>query len=367
MSAPARDRVLRQRLAVQRLTSDPWPDPAAAVGSLLAVQAQDAPLARYSVGMRVAGATDVDVRTAIDRAQVVRTHVLRPTWHVVAAEDLRWLLELTSAKVESGLGARYRRLQIDEGVIERAVHELRTVLADRQFLVRAEIGTAFRDVRIAHDNAQIGHLLMIAELRGVICSGPLRGNDHTYALVDEVIPHSRRRTRDEAVRELVQRFFAGHGPASVADLMRWTTLTQRDINPALADLAGELETLTVDGTALWFDPAVVPSDRGRHRRAFLLPTFDEAFLTYPRLNFPRSDGHPRGDDPHSFAEAGGGVVVCDRRDIGWWKRQALAGRDDVTVTIALTAELDGAQRTAVAAEAERLATFFDRRLHLALP
>jgi Winged helix DNA-binding domain len=360
-----RDRVLRQRLAVQRLTSPPLADPVDAVGLLLCAQAQDAPLARYSIGMRVAGATDADVRTAIDTGRIVRTHILRPTWHFVAAADLRWILELTSAKVESGLAARHRRLGIDERVIERALTELIGVLADRQFLGRREIATAFRDQRIATANDQVAHLMLIAELRGVVCSGPLRGADHTYALVEEVIPHARRRSRDEAARELVQRFFAGHGPASVADLMRWTTLTKSEIAAALDDLSDALDSVTVDGTPLWFDPAGVPAGRARVR-ALLLPTFDEAFLSYPQVNFPRVDGHPRGDDPHSFGEAGGGLIVCDRRDVGWWKRQALAGRDEMTVTLAMSDDLDEVRRRAVLERAHHLAAFFGRDLHLDL-
>ena len=112
--------------------------------------------------------------------------------------------------------------------------------------------------------------------------------------------------------------------------------------------------MEVAGEALWFDPDATARTRPA-RRAFLLPTFDEIHLSYPRLNFPRVEGHPRGGAPHSFAEAGGGLVLCDRRDAGWWKRQELKGRDHVTVTIALASGLDADQRAAVVAEAARLA------------
>jgi hypothetical protein len=159
----------------------------------------------------------------------------------------------------------------------------------------------------------------------------------------------------------VRRFFAGHGPAAVTDLTRWTTLTQAEIKPALADLADELDTVDIDGTTQWFDPTAVARARaGPH--AFLLPTFDEAFLTYPKLNFPRADGHPRGDGAHSFAEAGGGLVVVDGVDVGWWKRRELAGRDDIEVTLALASTLGDRQRASVLGAAQRLADFTGRRL-----
>jgi hypothetical protein len=357
----ARERTIRRRLAVQRLTSPGLPEVVDVVRLLLCSQAQDAPLARFSLGLRTAGATDETVRAAIDDGSVVRTHILRPTWHFVAAEDLRWLLELTSAKVESGMAARHRRLALTSAVVDRAMDELATILAGRRFLTRSAITAAFRDAGIATANDQVGHLILLAELRGLVASGPLRGREHAYALVDEVVAPTPRRERDEAVRELVRRFFAGHGPASVTDLTRWAKVTQTEVKAALADLAGQLESLDVDGTTLWFDPALDPGGRaGRH--AFLLPTFDEAFLSYPRVNFPRAVGHPRGADAHSFAEAGGGLVVCDGHDAGWWKRQELAGHDEITVRLALATDLDARQRAAVLGAAERLGAFAGRRL-----
>ena len=327
------------------------------------MQAQDAPLARFSIGMR-AGADDAAVRAAVDDGAVVRTHILRPTWHVVAAEDLRWILELTSSKVASGMAARHRQLGLTPPVVERAERELAAVLAGRHFLTRADLLRAFREAGLVQGGDQLAHLVMLAELRGLVCSGPLRDGVHTYALVDEVVaPTPARDDRAGAVRELVQRFYRGHGPASVADLVRWTTLTQADIRPALAELGDELATMEVAGETLWFDPHATARARPA-RRAFLLPTFDEVHLSYPRLNFPRVDGHPRGGAPHSFAEAGGGLVLCDRRDAGWWKRQELKGGDRVTVTIALASGLDGDQRAAIIAEAERLAAFTGRQLRL---
>jgi hypothetical protein len=360
MSA-ARERTISRRLAVQRLTSTGLPEVAQAVRLLLCVQAQDAPLARFSLGLRTAGATDATVRAAIDAGAIVRTHILRPTWHFVAAEDLRWLLALTSPKVEAGLAARHRRLQLTTPTVDRAMDELTTLLRGRRSLTRTAVTSAFREAGIATGTDQVGHLLLLAELRGLVCSGPLHGREHSYVLVDEVVPPAPSLDRAAAVRRLVRRFFAGHGPASVTDLTRWTSVTQAEIKPALADLAGELESLEVDGTTLWFDPSPVPRARPRPH-AFLLPTFDEAFLTYPRLNFPRAAGHPRGAAAHSFAEAGGGVVVHDGVDVGWWKRRELAGRDDVTVTLALDPGLRARDRSAIGRAAERLAAFAGRRL-----
>ena len=353
------DEVLRQRLVVQRLTSAPLADPVDVVRLLTCVQAQDAPLARFSVGMRSAGATDAAVRAALDAGRVVRTHILRPTWHIVAADDLRWILGLTSPKVESGMAARHRQLGLDDHALVARAHEaLASLLTGRCFMTRAEIAAAFGDAGLPSGGEQVGHLLLLAELRGLVCSGPLRGTTHSYGLVDELVAPAPAVDRDDAVRRLVLRFFAGHGPAAAKDLLRWTTLRLGEIRPALADLSDQLETMEIDGTTLWFDPSPAAASPAPER-AFLVPTFDEVFLTYPDLNFPRAASHPRGVEPYRFAEAGGGAVVCDRRDVGWWKRTD-AGRDAITVRLGLADSLDTEQRTSVIDAATRMTEFFDR-------
>jgi hypothetical protein len=119
----ARDRVVQRRLATQRLTSSPLGSPGEVVRMLTCVQAQDAPLSRFSLGLRCA-ADDAAVRRSIDAVDIVRTHILRPTWHYVAAEDLRWILSLTSAKVESAMAPRHRRLGLDDHTRVERAHRL---------------------------------------------------------------------------------------------------------------------------------------------------------------------------------------------------------------------------------------------------
>ena len=360
---PEADGVLRQRLSTQRLTAAPSPSVADTVALLTCVQAQDPALSRFSLGLRTT-ADDAGVRAAIDEGSIVRTHILRPTWHYVGAADLRWILAATSAKVESAMAARHRQLGVDDPTLVDRAHEvIASALSGRTFLARPQIASVLADHGLPNSGEQVGHLLLLAELRALVCSGPLRGNTHQYALVDEWVRPSPPLDRVDAVRELTRRFFAGHGPASVADLVRWTTLTQGDVKAALADLGGELTAVEVDGTPLWFDPMTTADERSDAPRAFLFPVFDEAYLSYARLNFPRLGAHPRGDQPHSFGEAGGGVVVVDRGDAGWWKRTN-AGADRVVVRRSLAGELSREQRGAVDEAAERLAAFSGRRLEV---
>lgn len=216
-------------------------------------------------------------------------------------------------------------------------------------LVRAEIGEA-----IGERGERLAHAIMLAELRGLVCSGPLRGPHHTYALVSERVPPTSPRDRDEALRELVHRFFAGHGPASVAHMARWVALTRAEIRGAMDD---RLHVVRAAGQELWFDPEFRARPRpGAAEHAFLLPVVDEAYLTYPGSNLPRTAGHPRGEAPHRFAEAGGGVVVCDLRDAGWWTRRVSGSR--MHVTPARAKGLDPRQRERIDAAAAALASAF---------
>jgi hypothetical protein len=137
-------RVLAQRLATQRLSSAPLPRAADAVRLLTCVQSQERDHAFYSVGMRARHSTCAGVRREHDEGAFLRTHILRPTWHFVAPEDLRWVLALTSPRVLSGQVGRHRQLGLDEpGRLDAGLSLLAELLAGRNHLTRAELGASF--------------------------------------------------------------------------------------------------------------------------------------------------------------------------------------------------------------------------------
>lgn len=355
---PRRDRAwaLRRRMLTQRLASAPAATAGDVVRTLLAVQCQDAPLAAWSLGLRSRAGTYAAVLAEQDTAAFVRTHVLRPTWHYVAAEDLRWLLELTSARIQSSMAARHRQLELDARTVDRGLGALGELLADRGALTRKQIGPLLAAQGLPGPGERVGHLLLLAELRGLVCSGPLAGREHTYALLEQTLPvvPDPPADRDEALGRLVGRFFSGHGPAGVGDLLRWAAVNKGEIRRGLDIVGDGLEHWELDGEAVWFDPATPPR-MSRPDRAHLLPTFDEVVLTYAHTGFPRPAGHPRGADRLSPAEAGGGMVVCDGHDVGTWKRTVRAAT--CTVDLELAPGLDDGRRAAVDAAAQRLADF----------
>ncbi len=345
------DEVIGQRLAAQHLTGPPAPTVVDAVRDSLAVQAQDPPLSRFSLGLRT-GADDAGVLASLDSGDILRTHVLRPTWHYVARDDLRWLLDLTSARVLSGMGSRHRTLGVDAPTIDRAVDVLQRELPGRA-LTRKQLGPLLPTTHHPRHGEVVGHLLLVAEQLALICSGPTRDGEHTYSLVDEVVASRAPRPREESVHTLVRRFVSGHGPTSLRDLTRWTNLTLTELRGSLR--SGEFEEIEVEGVTLWH-LAGAP-DHGVDG-AWLLPTFDEAFLSHDKPRFPRLPNHRLGSLHISAAEAGRGVVIVDGRDIGGFKRTVTRRRFGVRLQFGdgVTAR----DRASAVRAAERLGAHFGR-------
>lgn len=218
-------------------------------------------------------------------------------------------------------------------------------------LTRAELGH-----RLGTSGMTLVYQVMNAELEGLICSGPLRGAQHTYALMDERVPRERRRPGDLA--ELGRRFYVGHGPASVRDLARWASLTQTTAAEATEAAAPRLAALTVAGERLWFDPAG-PEPADAAYGALLLPLYDEMMLSYPAHGFPVAARHPHPAGEDLFV---GSVVRADE-NAGTWRRTVRGRTVAVEVALALG---HAAGRPAVTAAAESLAAFLGRRLDLTI-
>jgi Winged helix DNA-binding domain len=354
--------VRRQRLATQRLSAAGLRRGGDVVRLLTAVQSQDAPLAAWSLAMRMPGGTTYAGLLAEQSVGGwVRTHVLRPTWHLVAPEDLRWMQHATGPRVESSLAGRHRGLGLDGESMLQAFRVLERVLAGPTPHTRRDLRPAFAEAGLPTDVERLAHLLILAELLSLICSGPPRGAEHTYVLADETVPRGPLDdlVGEDAERELTRRFIAGHGPASDRDLARWSTLTLGQVRSALDDLSGELDHVDVDGHRLWFD-ARMPSRTSRAHPAYLLSTFDEVSLTYRDTGFPRRD--PSAPRARLLSEGGGGILVGGDEDVGVWKR--VVAPKAVRVTVWGDTPLDHAERDAISQAATAFGAFLERPLEL---
>lgn len=340
---------LRQmRMHAQRLAGEPFDSPEAMVRWHLAVQSQDYPGAKWGIGQRCAGVSDADLDRLFDDGAILRTHVMRPTWHFVLAEDLRWLLALTGPRVERGNAGRYRQLELDERTLARSVEIIAGALSGGHALTRDELRATLEASGITTAGQRMAHMLMHAELTSLICSGPRKGNKHTYALLDERVPPAPPKDRDEAVVELARRYLESHGPATPHDMAWWSGLTVTDCRRGIAALGDALEKVEIDGTTWWFFPpegsTAIPEPS-----VHLLPNFDEYYVGF-RNNEVAWDPaiRARYDTGREFWM--NHFVTLDGRIIGGWRRK-LARELLIQVVNPLGLDRDGQVAFAEAAEA----------------
>ena len=267
----------RLRLAAQRIEGSEFTTPADVVAWMLALQGQDLPGAKWSVGLRAPGSTLTDVDAALANGQIIRSWPMRGTLHLVPAVDIGWMLRLTGERTLRSLATRHRELGLDDATFGRAGKIATKVLEGGRSATRAELFQAFEAAGIVTAGQRGPHLIGQLHQTRQLCLGPMRGNDQAVVLLDEWVPHPRMLDREEALGEFVRRYFTSHGPATLRDFAWWTKLTVRDTTIGMALARKHLEELIVDDVSYWMAPGL--PDRAS-RRVHALPGFDEFLLGY---------------------------------------------------------------------------------------
>jgi Winged helix DNA-binding domain len=345
----------RRRMANSRLTGESFETPEEVVGWHLAMQAQEYGPAAWSVGQRSTGLVHADVEEAVVTGSIVRTHVLRPTWHFVARDDIRWLLAISGPRVQQGNAGRYRDLGLDERTRTRAEAAIVSALQGGVRLTRNEIGGVLDDAGIDREGQRLPYILMHCELEAVIGSGGLSGKQQTYALLDERVPKGRRVDRDDALVELARRYLGSHGPATVKDMNWWSGFTMADIRKALEMLGDEVRSETIDGVVFWSitgDEAPPPPARGAH----LLQTYDELVVGYTESRFHAQPGAEKARAAWGDRTYPSGLFLLNGRVGGHWRRTF--ERDAIAVEVNFYEEPKRGHRSAVEAAVADLGRFF---------
>lgn len=343
--------LLRHRLHNQHLTASSFRQPEEIVSHLVAMQAQVWDMAKWAIGLRVPDTTDAAVETAFNEGRILRTHVLRPTWHFVAPANLRWLLALSGPRVTAFNASMVRKMGLDRALFNRSNDVLTKALKGGNFLTRAQLQAALAEAGIRVEGQHLAYVVMQAELDGVLCSGPRIGKQFSYALLDERVPPAPARSRDEALAELTRRYFATRGPATAADFAWWSGLTLTDARRGVSMLPAEFERREIAGQACVLLPRELP-DVSLPQTTFLLPDYDEYGIAYKNREALFGDAHlaraGNGAMPHVFVV--GGVVA------GTWQRVD-AGRTVQVKTLPFR-PLDADQHRALEAAVERYRRFF---------
>jgi hypothetical protein len=243
------------------------------------MQAQDYTHAKWAVGLRIPGSTDADIEAAIDRGDIVRTHVLRPTWHFAAAEDIRWMLALSAPQVKAASASRERELGLDETLFKRTNTLIAKALEGGKQLTREELMAELAKSGIITDIHQATHIMFWAEQDAIVCNGSRRGKQLTYALLDERVPPAKMLARPDAIAELARRYFTSHAPASLADFQWWSGLRAADARAGLEAAQPFLVKEVVENQTFWLPNNFTPQ-KSKPLNLHLLPAFDEFLVSY---------------------------------------------------------------------------------------
>lgn len=315
--------VARWRLANQLVAPPSVGDAAGVVARLAAVQAQDLLPSAWSLAQRAGGLVQDRVSAELDAGAVLRTHLLRPTWHAVAPADIRWLLRATAPRVQRTNQALYRQRGLDEQVLAGTRRAVAAALADGRHRTRAELADVLSRAGYVLDGLGLGLAIMDAELEGVLVSGVAQGPRQTYALLDERAPGADGRTREEALAELARRYMVTRGPATVDDLAAWASLTLTEARAAVGAVAGELVRVEEDGVTWWHAPGEPPAV-GDGPRADLVQAYDELVMSYLRTRSAVTG------DTALLARGGGAplhwLLVDGRAAARWAYRRDARGR-----------------------------------------
>ncbi len=346
-----RTEIRRLRLAAQWIDASGPVTPDEVVRSMLAMQAQDLPGAKWSVGLRTPGYTLADVDKAFNDRKIVRSWPMRGTLHLVPAEDLGWMLGLTAARTVQSQAARHRQLGINDAAVGQAADVSAAIIGQLGGATRAELFTAFEQAGISTAGQRGVHLLGRLCQMQLLCQGPVQRDEQLFVLLDEWVPRPRRLETEEALGEFVLRYFTGHGPATLADFCRWTKLPLGAARTGLTRARSDLEKLEIGDRTLWMRVGLRES---APQTVHLLPGFDEMILGYA----DRSATLP-AEYAGAVVPGNNGVfqptVVVDGRVVGIWRRRRT--KPGVTVTPSLFRSLSVRERSALDDAANDYARF----------
>ncbi len=345
--------IAQSRLYHQQIANTRFKEPSQVVSWLGALQAQDYAGAKWSIGLRLPDATDADIEQAIADKTIIRTWPMRGTLHFVAPEDVRWMLALLTPRVIANSAKRHEQLALDKAIFARSKELFAQALQGGQQLTRQEMMDVLEQAGISSNNQRGYHILGWVAQTGFICFGPMRGKQPTFVWLDEWVPGGKNLTRDEALAELANRYFTGHGPATLQDFRWWSGLKVADARASLEMVKSQLSQETVNGQTYWMSPDM-PVTKDTSPTTYLLPGFDEYMLGYTDRSAALESIHSPKIIPGNNGMFSPTIVI-DGKVAGTWKRTFK--KDSVVIAVSPFTSLSEAQSRAIVVAAERYGKF----------
>jgi hypothetical protein len=352
--------IIPHRPFSQQIAATCFTRPGEIVAWLGAMQAQDYLGTLWAVGLRLPGSTEHSVEQALNDRTIVRTWPMRGTLHIVAAADVRWMLDLLTPRRLAQSAGRRKQLGIDEATLAHSRQVCQEALQGGKQLARPAMFTLLQSHGIATTGQRGIHILGHLAQEGLLCLGARAGKQFTFTLLDEWAPQARQLDRDVAWAELARRYFTSHGPATVQDFAWWTGQTLGDARRGLDAAASHLVSDQIDGKIYWMAPS--EDSHGELALAvYLLPGFDEYMLGYKDRSAILTAEYAPKIHPGANGVLNATLVV-DGRIQGVWRRTLK--KNSVLVSISPFGALPASQKHAAAAAAERYARFLGLSLEL---
>ncbi|MGE5393559.1 MAG: winged helix DNA-binding domain-containing protein [Candidatus Saccharibacteria bacterium] len=351
------------RLKNQQLVSTKLNTPKQLVGWMGAVQAQDYNQAKWAIGVRMPHLTEIQIEEAFNKGEIIRTHLMRPTWHFVSADDIYWMLELTSPQIRTVLNTRHRELGITELLVNNSYLVIEEAInsSEQQAMTREELVEELGRAGIPTDLQRTSHIMLRAEIDGILCSGPLKGKKQTYALLNKRVPKKITLSKEEAAARLAKSYFSSHGPATVADFIWWSGLPAKSARNALESIKNDLHSIRVASDTYWFSD-VAEKTKKLTDTVYLLPAYDEFLISYKNRSASITE------EDHKKAISSNGifrpVVLVNGQISGLWKK--VIKKDRIVIETEYFRPHNDTEKQAVAHAAQLYRHFAGKKAELQL-
>jgi hypothetical protein len=344
------------RLISQQIIKPECKSPKEIVSHMGAMQAQDFNMAKWAIGLRLNKATEKDIESAINSGEILRTHVLRPTWHFVSHDDIWWMLDLTAPKLKASMKGRHRELELTESVLNKSNKIIQKVLAEKKFATRKELIAQLNKAKIPTNENRASHIFLNAELNKIICSGKMKGKENTYALLSERVNEPKAFNKQNALEMLATKYFKSHGPATLRDFVWWSGLNLTDAKNGLEMIKKDLISEKINDEEYWFHGSLPVPEKNKNS-VFLLPAFDEFLISYKDRSASIINEHAS----KAFSKNGifWPTVVVNGKVAGTWKREIK--KEKVLVTIDLFDSKKKLNQNLLKRELEKFGLFLNKK------
>ncbi len=349
--------IAKIRLASQQIAGTKLKTAKDIVNWMGAMQAQDFNMAKWAIGVRLPGSTEKIIEDAINKGEIIRTHLLRPTWHFVSPEDIYWMIDLTAPQIKSAIKSRNKELELTEEVFKKTYKIIERALSNSNHLTREELIVELKKSKIETGDNRASHIFLRSEIDKLICSGAAKGNKQTYTLFENKVTETKTLKRDEAITKLAGKYFASHSPATLEDFVWWSGLTVKDSKLALETIKSNFVSETIGKQIFWFtNPFFIP--KLAKDSVYVLPAFDEFIISYK----DRTASLPFENHKNTVSNNGifRPVIVINGQVSGIWKRTIK--KNEVIVEIELFNLNNRAKKKLMDEALEKFGQFLDKEI-----